>query len=196
MLTKVRQYVQEGTIKNIYNSFLKPYTDYGTLVWCGTQKCNLTKMEKILNKSSCTMLFKGKYESSKPLYKCLNILPLPGNIRHNQDKFMRKLVNNQEPKCVKEKFPFKINEAINNPNNNKMIIPYRRTTIGKRSLSYKGYKLWNLEIPDYIRTQKTLRRFSRSYYAYLIGNIHSLALRLTSKIVCINSKMFNAVAPD
>ena len=26
----------------------------------------------------------------------------------------------------------KINEAINNPNNNKMIIPYRRTATGKR----------------------------------------------------------------
>ena len=196
MLRKIRQYVQESTIRNIYNSFLKAYTDYGTLVWCGTQKCNLTKMEKILNKSSCTMLFKGKYDSFKPLYKCLSILPLPGNIRHNQGKFMSKLVSNQQPKCVKEKFPFTINEAINNSSNNKMITPYRRTTTGKRSLSYEGYKLWNLEIPDYIRTQKTLRRFSRSYHAYLIDNIHSLALRLTSKIVCISSKMFNAVVPD
>ena len=124
MLRKIRQYVQESTIRNIYNSFLKAYTDYGTLVWCGTQKCNLTKIEKILNKSSCTMLFKGKYDSFKPLYKCLNLLPLPGNIRHNQSKFMSKLVNNQQPKCVKEKFPFTINEAINNPNNNKMITPY------------------------------------------------------------------------
>ena len=70
------------------------------------------------------MLFKGKYESSKPLYKYLNILPLPENIKHNQGTFMWKLVNNQQPKCVKEKFPLKINEAIiNNPSNNKMIIP-------------------------------------------------------------------------
>ena len=86
---------------------------------------------------------------------------------------MWKLVNNQQPKCLKEKFPLKNNEAINNPSSNKMIITYRRTTIGKRSLSYEGYKLWNLEIPDYIRNQKTLRRFSRSYHAYLIDNIQS-----------------------
>ena len=51
---------------------------------------------------------------------------------------MWKLVNNQQPKCLKEKFPLKNNEAINNPSSNKMIIPYRRTTIGKRSLSYEG----------------------------------------------------------
>ena len=48
---------------------------------------------------------------------------------------MWKLVNNEQPKCLKEKFPLKINEAINNLNNNKMIIPYRKTTIGKRFLS-------------------------------------------------------------
>ena len=122
-------------LSKIYNSFLKLYTDYGTLVWCGAPTWNLTKMGKILNKSSRTMLFKGKYESTKPLYKYLNILPLPEDVKHNQGKFMWKLVNNEQPKCLKEKFPLKINEAINNPNNNKMIIPYRRTTIGKRFLS-------------------------------------------------------------
>ena len=77
-------------------------------------------MEKILNKSACTMLFKGKYESFKPLYKYLNILPHHENIKH---KFMWKIFNNQQPKCLKEKFPLKINEAIiNNPNNNKITI--------------------------------------------------------------------------
>ena len=100
--------MQESTIKNIHNSFLKPYTDYGTLVWYGTPKCNLTKTKEILDKSSRTMLLKGKYESSKPLYKYLNILPLPENIKHNQGKFMWKLVNNQQPKCLKEKLPLKI----------------------------------------------------------------------------------------
>ena len=162
--------MQESTIKNISNSFLKPYTDYGTLVWCETPICNPTKLEKILNKSAPTILSKGKYESSRSLYKYLNILLLPENIKYNQNKFMWKLVNNQQPKFLKEKLPLKINEAINNPKNNKMIILYRESTIGKRSLSYKGYKMWNL-IPDYIRSQKTLSRFSRSYHAYLIDNI-------------------------
>ena len=83
---------------------------------------------------------------------------------------MWKLVNNQQPKFLKEKLPLKINDAINNPKNNKMIILYREATIGKSSLSYKGYEMWNL-IPDYIRSQKTLSRFSRSYHAYLIDNI-------------------------
>ena len=87
-----------------------------------------------------------------------------------QGTFLWKLISNQQPKCFKEKFPLKINEAINNANNNKIIILYKRTTIGKRPLSYKWYKMWYL-IPDYTRSQKTLRRFSRSYNAYLIDNI-------------------------
>ena len=83
---------------------------------------------------------------------------------------MWKLVNNQQPKFLKEKLPLKINEAIYNPKNNKMIMLYRESIIGKRSLSYKGYKMWNL-ILHYIRSQKTLSRFSRFYHAYLIDNI-------------------------
>ena len=32
---------------------------------------------------------------------------------------------------------------------------------------------WNVEIPEYIRSQETLRRFSRSCHGYLIDNIQS-----------------------
>ena len=31
ILSKVRNYVQEKTLKNIFNSFIKPYVDYGIL---------------------------------------------------------------------------------------------------------------------------------------------------------------------
>ena len=123
--------MQERTIKNINNTFLKPYTEYGTLVWCETPKCHLTKMEITLNVSAQTKLFKGKYESSKPLYKYLKILPLTETIKQNQSKFIWKFVNNQQPKCVQEKFRLKINEALNNPNNNKMIISLEELQLEK-----------------------------------------------------------------
>ena len=101
---------------------------------------NSFAVEVTFNKSARTMLFKGKCESFKPLYKYLNILTLPENIKHSQGKFRWKLVNSEQPKCLKEIFPLEIDEAINNPNN-KMIIPYRRTIIGKRSLSYEGFEM-------------------------------------------------------
>ena len=35
VLRKIRKFMQEKTLKNIFNTFLKPYLEYGTLVWSG-----------------------------------------------------------------------------------------------------------------------------------------------------------------
>ena len=48
ILRKIRNYVQEKTLKNIFNSFIKPYVDYGTLIWGGATKSHLTQIDKII----------------------------------------------------------------------------------------------------------------------------------------------------
>ena len=69
------------------------------------------------------MLFKQKYDSVKPFYKYLKILPLSENIKLLQCKFMWKLVNNCHPCCVKGQFPITFSNAINSTNC-RITIPY------------------------------------------------------------------------
>ena len=46
ILRKVRNYAQGKTIKNIINSFTKPYIDYITVTWGGASKSHLTNRKK------------------------------------------------------------------------------------------------------------------------------------------------------
>ena len=132
--------MQEKTLKIIFNTFLKPFLEYGTLVWSGAPKTYLEKINKTLNRSIRTILFKQKYDIVKLFYKHLGTLPLKQNIKLQQGKFMWKLSSQNLPNCLLNKFSLIHNQAINNANQ-KLIIPYYRATTGKRSVPYQGYKL-------------------------------------------------------
>ena len=113
------------------------------------------------------MLFKDKYHSVKHFYDYLNILPLLDNIKLLQEKHMWNLFNKNLPKPLTEHFPLKYNEAINNEQN-RMIIPCHRSSIGKKSLLHSGYTLWNQEIPENIKNKKSAKSFTNAYKQYLI----------------------------
>ena len=130
-LKKLRKYFQENILKNIFNSFFKPYIEYGTLAWGAATNNHLEKVNKSVKRSIRTMLFKDKYDSVKPFYEYLNILLLLYNIKLLQGKYMWNLFNSNLPKPLTEHFPLKYNEAINNQQN-RLIIPYHRTSIGKK----------------------------------------------------------------
>ena len=96
ILTKPRKYVQEKAMQNLFNSFLKPYIDYGNLGWGGTPK---TKIELI------TRTIKRSITTVKPFYECLEILPFKHNMKLLQGKFTWKLVNAVHPNSISEMFP-------------------------------------------------------------------------------------------
>ena len=86
-----------------------------------------------------------KFDSVKPFYEYLKILPFKDNMKLLLGKFMWKLVNPVHPNSISEKFPLTYNEAINN-HQNKLVIPYCHRPISKRSVTYAAYKLWNQEV--------------------------------------------------
>ena len=80
ILKKTHDFLREKQLKNIYNAFIKPFTEYGVLAWGGAPKTHIVKIERSLNKAVSIMLFKGKFESAQPLSQYLNIVPLHLNI--------------------------------------------------------------------------------------------------------------------
>ena len=61
-----------------------------------------------------------------------------------------------------ERFPLHFNEAINNANGEKLIIPYYRPSVGKKPLFYQVYKIWNLEIPANIKNKESYNNFAKN----------------------------------
>ena len=87
---------------------------------------------------------------------------------------MWKLLAKKHPDSIIEQFPLQFNEAINNTNTEKLIIPYYRTSIGKKSLLYQKYKIWNIEIPANIKNKESYNNFAKNYYKYLLDEIWSI----------------------
>ena len=63
------QVSSEKKLKKLYNVFIKPYTEYDILAWGGVTKTHLNKVSRCLRKAVRIMMFKDKYESTKPLFK-------------------------------------------------------------------------------------------------------------------------------
>ena len=57
ILRKIRDFLQEKQLKNLYNAFIKPFTEYGVLAWEGVPKIYLIKIESSLNKAVEIILF-------------------------------------------------------------------------------------------------------------------------------------------
>ena len=100
ILRKMHDFLQEKQQKNLYNVFIKPFTEYGVLAWGGAPKPHLIKIERSLNKAVRIMLFKEKSESALPLFQYLNIVLLHLNINLQQSKFMKKLILCQHPDSI------------------------------------------------------------------------------------------------
>ena len=94
------------------------------LAWGGAPYKYLDKTDKCIKRSMCTMLFENRLDNVRPFYKHLNMLPLTKNIKLLQGKFMWKLLAKKHPDSITEQFPLHFKEAINNTNEEKLIIPY------------------------------------------------------------------------
>ena len=106
-----------------------------------------------MKRSIRTMIGLNKFDSVKPFYEKLKILPLTNNAKHLQFKFMWKLVNAVHPKSISDIFPLTYNEAINN-HQNKFLIPNCNRAISEKLLACTCYKLWNQELPINIKSEK------------------------------------------
>ena len=72
----------------MFNSFIKPYVTYRTLIWGGATKSHLAKIDKSIKKSMFIMLLQGKYDSLKPFYEDPKILLLFETMKLVQGKFV------------------------------------------------------------------------------------------------------------
>ena len=88
IFTKLCKYVQEETMKNLFNSFLKPYIEYGNLAWAGAPKTKIDLINRSIKHSIRTMMDMDKFDSVKPFYEYLKILPFE-NTSNNIDQYSR-----------------------------------------------------------------------------------------------------------
>ena len=92
----------------------------------------------------------------------MKIVPLELNMKLSQTKFMKKLILEEYPKIICDKYPLNYNSSINNSDQTKLIVPYFRTNLRTFSLAFKGYKVWN-DIPKHSKELCSIKLFVKKY---------------------------------
>lgn len=110
--SKIRKFIERLSIKIterqiVYNVFIKPYTEYGILALEEAPKTRLNKTSRNLKKAVRVMMFKNKYESTKPLFEYLSIVSLNLSIKLQQGKFMKQLSFDLQPESITKHFPLR-----------------------------------------------------------------------------------------
>ena len=54
-------FLQEDALVSLFNAFVKPHIDYGSLTWGGAKNTHLLKLKQTLNKAMRIIAFRSKY---------------------------------------------------------------------------------------------------------------------------------------
>ena len=77
LMKLLSKYVNQSSLKQYYNSYVLPVSDFRCVVWGNTTNANLTRLVK-LQKRAARMILKADFMTpSEQLFKELNWLPFP-----------------------------------------------------------------------------------------------------------------------
>ena len=80
---------------------------------------------------------------------------------------MWKLINDEQSKPIKDKFPFKRSTAVNKCEKNKFKVPFCRTAVAILS------KIWDNEISESVKNAPSSKCFVKRYQEHLFSQTNS-----------------------
>ena len=108
--------------------------------------------------SFCLKLDKMHHISEKD-FKTINWLPVDQRVQQSLNVTVFKYVNKACPYYMKEVFEYASQGRISSRNNYaKLKVPFRKTTMGQKSLSYIGPSVWN-NLPSSMERSISLNKF-------------------------------------
>ena len=126
-------------IKVSDNSLVQLHFDYCNLVWCNCNKGLLEKLQRLQNRTACTLM-SASYDSN--LYDLFRALRRRLYYRKLDRKFhlMYKTLNGMTSDYLRSRFLYRDNVNAYRLRNteNKLVLPQPRTDYLKRSFSYSG----------------------------------------------------------
>ena len=172
ILAKLRHYVPEKVMKNLYNALIQPHLDYGALIWGNAAETHLQKIHTSLNKTVRILNFKKSTDDVQQLYEKSKILTLKSNSQFLLGKFIWKLINIKLPESVNDIFinhGAVLSDREQDQVKLKIMLPHhQRTNLGLNFVIYSGVKLWNQGIPIDIKKSIKMDHFRTELKSFLL----------------------------
>ena len=161
MISRIRYFVNEQCLLNLYYSFIQSHVNYNLLNWTSTRPSFLNSINLKVKSAVRLISFKNKYEHTIPLFLKLKILPFTDMIKYKQGNFLWKLSNGYIGAPLSEIF-------IKNAHNPlRFNIPNPTCTLDQHKIVYSCTKYWN-SLPVDMRKSSTINSFNEKHKKYLL----------------------------
>ena len=155
MISKIRYYVNDLCLLNLFYSFIQSHVNYNLINWSSTYPTYLNQIDLKIKSAVRLISFKNKYEHSKPLFLKHNILPLDELIKHKKANFLWKICHGYIKKPLSQYFT----QNIRNPL--RFNLPNPNSDMEKSQNS----------IPLNIRNASTLNSFNEKHKKHLFSTL-------------------------
>ena len=151
LIAKLRHFVPQHTLLNIYRALILPYLSYGLIVWGQASKTHLTKILLLQKKVIRFIFFANRKVHAIPLFIDANILPISFLYFKSVSYLMHDIHTNSAPSKIVNLF------SQNNMYN--MFIKKFNLEKLRQAVPIFGAKVWN-EIPGRMRdmSKKVFKR--------------------------------------
>ena len=168
-LRRVRHLVPSTALVPLANALVSSRLDYCNALLSGISKSNLTRLQRIQNCLARAITKTPKYEHIKPVLKGLHWLPVEQRIDFKIALLVHKSLHSGQPSYLRSlltihdrPYSTRSSDALT------LLIPYTRTSLGKRAFSVAGPRLWN-SLPTSVRSADSLLTFRSRLKTYLFS---------------------------
>ena len=162
MISRIRYYVNEKCLLNLYYSFIYSHINYNLLNWTSTSPSLINSINLKVKQSVRLISFKNKYEHTNPLFLTLKILPFNDMIKYKQGSFLWKISNGYICSPLSEIFTKNLRNPL------RFNIPNPTCTQDKHKIVYSSTKYWN-SLPVGMRKSSTINSFNEKHKKHLLG---------------------------
>ena len=162
MISKIRYYVNDQCLLNLYYSFVHSHINYNILNWTSTFPSFLEPINRKVKASIRLISFKNKYEHTKELFLKHDVLPFHETINYKRGNFLWKISKGYVKSPLSEIFVPNIHYPL------RFYLPNPNSTNEKNKIVYSCIKYWNT-LPSHIRQSTTLNSFNEKHKKYLFN---------------------------
>ena len=147
--------------------------DYGNTLYYGLPNKEVTKLQRLQNYATKTILGRNKYGSSTLARHQLHWLPVEERIKFKPLTLVYKCLNDQEPLYLQKLLEYqRLDKKTRSSGNRLLKIPKSKwKTFLDRSFAVSGLKLWN-KLPDAIKKATTLKEFKKVLKTHLFNQAY------------------------
>ena len=165
IVAKLRHFVTQPLLKNIYCSYIESHLNYASCVWSSGSEKYLKRIKRSQTVALCLSNFKDIDVDVISLFQDNNVLPIKSLVKYNTCKLMWKI--HKKHQAHLETLLTENGITCNVRDEDRYVVPYRNFDISKRFFGFNGPLLWN-RLPIDLKSISSFHAFKEKLKEWLL----------------------------